>query len=60
MDDKILERIADALERIATALEPSDEDEPLTVADNMEYIAGSLQTKGGDDLADVIAGKKES
>lgn len=59
MDEKLLERLVDAMERIADALEPSADDEPPTLADNIEFIAAALQTKEGKDLADVIAeGKK--
>jgi len=58
MDDKLAERIAVALERIADVMENvtvSSEGEPLTVAESLNAIASSLQTAGGADLADVVA-----
>jgi hypothetical protein len=53
MDTEVAERIAAALERIATQLELGEEGAP-TIADSLANVSDSLRTDGGKDLADVL------
>jgi predicted Ser/Thr protein kinase len=54
--DKNLSRLADAAERIALAMEPAEnDDDPMTMADNLQAITNCISTEDGSGLCETIS-----